>query len=253
MLTLTRGPSRDSALNAAVLNRPTPSNPSTSFAQQLADSLESYLSQASAGSHLEIDILPSQGNNSATRQFLVTVTGPNSLGGTSTLPAVSTPGSDGTVMSGLMDRGGIPAAVAAPADPPTAAAPAAPTNEVDAYWASQPKEVQVLRTIQDWDERAIMGQKLAAQGFVIDPNIMLHGWDPYMTMKIRQGEGYTWVPAVGQDGIPVAPGLNFPGLPSYDPNHPPPGSVLVSTDFAVGLENTSPGAWSTNFSNSAQS
>jgi hypothetical protein len=116
------------------------------------------------------------------------------------------------------------------------------SDEVDAYWGSQPEEVRVLRTIQDFEERGQMGLRLASEGFVIDPNIMIHGWDPYMTMKTRQGEGYTWVPAVGQNGIPVSPGIVFPGLPIYDPGKPPPGSVLVSTDFAVGLEHTSPGS-----------
>jgi hypothetical protein len=206
-------------------------NSGTSFAQQLADSLETYFSRASAGSHLQIDISPQEGSNLGSRQFLVTVTDPDSAAGT------------------LMGNG-----VATAEIPPTGENPATEpiTNEVDAYWASQPEAVRVLRTIDDPVERAQMGIHLANQGFAIDPNIMIHRWDPYMTMKIRQGEGYTWVPGIGQNGIPVAPGLQFPSLPSYDPNNPPPGSVRVSTDFAIGLEHTSPG-WGGGPSNSVNS
>jgi hypothetical protein len=204
------------------------------FTQQLADSLEGYLKQASPSSQVKIDLLPTRSGDSGTRQYLVTILGSEELGAaasTATNPVAPANVNGGTTLTenGLY------------------------TNEVDAYWASQPKEVQVLRTIKDWDERGIMGKKLADQGFAIDPNIMIHGWDPYMTMKIRQGEGYTWVPATGQDGIPVSPGLNFPGLPSYDPNKPPAGAIKVTTDFAKGLEHTSPGAGNGNFDSRAQS
>jgi hypothetical protein len=240
LITPTRGLSLDSLAavsNQAGLSRANLTQSGTSFAQQLAQSLEGYLNQASAGSHLEIDVLPAQGGNSGTRQFLVTVKGPPydaTDSSSSAFSSVATPTPTAAPVASVQDG------------PPI-------TNEVDAYWAAQPKEVQVLRTIQDWDERGQMGQKLAQQGFAIDPNIMLHGWDPYMTMKIRQGEGYTWIPAVGQDGIPVSPGLNFPGLPSYDPSNPPPGSIRVTTDFAKGLEHTSPGAGNVNFSSTVVS
>ncbi len=198
-----------------------PNQNASTFARQLAESLEGYLTTASEGGHIEIDVLPAKGANLGTRQFLVTVSGLNSEDSPASTVAT-------TPVSQTGDGKSI-------------------TNEVDAYWATQPQEVQILRTIDDPAERAAMGQVLASKGFTIDPSIMIHRWDPYMTMKIRQGEGYTWVPAVGQDGIPVAPGLKFPGLPSYDPNNPPTGSVRVTTDFARGLEHTSPGAGNTRF------
>lgn len=220
-------------LEAGSMPRPTLPQSTTSFAQQLAESLESYLSQATAGSRVEIDILPSASPNSATRQFLITVKDPSSTG--SAKSAAAAPASPIDV-SGMLMFSGIP-------DPAKDTGPTAPTikNAVDAYWAAQPEEVQVLRTIDDWTERGEMGWKLAQQGFVIDPNIMLHRWDPYMTMKGRMEEGYTWVPSVGQDGIPVSPGLTFPGLPSYDAGNPPRGAVLVSLDWAKGFEHTVPG------------
>jgi len=240
MLTPTRGFSLDalaSAANPSSVNRNNFNNPNTSsFAQQLAESLEGYLSQSSAGSHVEIDILPQQSGNSSTRQFVVTVTDSTPI--TPAAKPSPTPIAAPMDMSGMMMYSGIPE------DTPTPPPVENPiTNVVDAYWASQPEEVRILRTIDDAQERGEMGLKLANQGFAIDPCIMIHRWDPYMTMKIRKAEGYTWVPSVGQNGIPVSPGLTFPTLPSYDPTRPPPGSVLVSTDFAIGLEHTSPANW----------
>lgn len=101
-------------------------------------------------------------------------------------------------------------------------------------------EVQVLRTIPDEAERYAVGTQLAQKGYSIDPHIMLNLWDPYMTMKVRKEEGYTWVPALGQGVVMNRPGFAFPGMAPYDALNPPPGSIRVSTDFANGLEHTSP-------------
>ena len=103
----------------------------------------------------------------------------------------------------------------------------------DAYWAEQPAAVQALRTMPD-DQRYAAAQDLANQGYTIDVPIMVFGWDPTATMVVRQSDGLTWVPSAMQPNIPVAPGDSFPGLPSYDPNNPPAGSIKVTTDFAMG-------------------
>ena len=103
----------------------------------------------------------------------------------------------------------------------------------DAYWAEQPAAVQALRTMPD-DQRYAAAQDLANQGYTIDVPIMVYGWDPTATMVVRQSDGLTWVPSAMQPNIPVAPGDSFPGLPSYDPNNPPAGSIKVTTDFAIG-------------------
>jgi hypothetical protein len=244
MVTPTRGSPIDglaASSNTGRASRTALNNSTTSFAQQLAQSLESYLGQSSAGAHLEIDVLPQQGGNSSTRQFIVTVKdsgvpvapGPASV--RTPTAEVSEPESES--FGGMMFSGS-PASSAV--EEPAAEPP--PANEIEAYWASQPKEVRILRTIDDYEERGVMGQKLAAQGFVIDYATMILRWDPYMANRGRLEEGYTWIPSMMQNPIPLAPGLGFPGLPSYDPAHPPPGSVIVSTDFAIGLEHTSPGA-----------
>jgi hypothetical protein len=64
---------------------------------------------------------------------------------------------------------------------------------------------------------------------------MVYGWDAYKVMQMRQSYGYTWVPNAAQPAVPVIPGVNFPndiGLRPYDPDHPPAGSIKVSTDIA---------------------
>lgn len=201
-------------LRAATQRGASVKDSTASFAQQLAVSLESYFNQSASTTPLEIAISPQTSPDSGVRQFLVTVKNPQ----------VAT----------------LPQAIPAPAAPAPVEKTAF-TDEADAYWAMQPKEVQVLRTILDENERGEVGLQLAKQGFSIDPHIMIYGLDPYMTMKIRQDEGYTWIPALGQGGNMNRPGFNFPGMLPYDPFNPPPGSVKVTIDFAKGLEHTSPG------------
>lgn len=114
------------------------------------------------------------------------------------------------------------------------------TSEFEAYWASQPGEVQVLMYITTEAKRLEKAHELADQGFLIDVPIMVWGWDPLSTMVVRRNQGYTWVPSAKQEPVRVAPGVNFPGLPGYDPKNPPPGSIKVTTEWARGFEKTSP-------------
>jgi hypothetical protein len=117
-----------------------------------------------------------------------------------------------------------------------AAAAAAPISEDDAYWNSQPAAVQVLRNMDMGPEKYNLATQLAAQGYSIDTQIMLWGWDPQMTMTIRQEYGYTWVPSWGQPAITQAPGVSDPLSTgsTYNPDAPPPGSIKVTTAFATG-------------------
>ncbi len=127
-----------------------------------------------------------------------------------------------------------------PASTSAASAAPKPKTEIDAYWASQPPAVQVLRNITDENQRLTTAQALAKQGYAIDVPIMVWHWDPLITMQIRQNSGYTWVPSGDMSPLPTTPGNSLPGLPAYDPNNPPPGAIMVSTAFAKGLENTAP-------------
>ena len=225
----------------------TPSNPATdftftatstagstdTFGQQLLSAIEGYLGNSGSNS-LEIDIQGTpQSQNSDTRQFVVTVKN------TAATAAASNP----TPMSTTP-----PATLATTTTPSTTSSTAAddPTlgdksqmSPDDAYWAMQPLAVQALRNMPD-AERGQAAQELANEGYTIDVPIMVWGWDPLATMVQRQIDGYTWVPSANQASIPAGPGIDFPGRPSYDPNNPPPGSIKVSTDFALGTNGQNP-------------
>jgi hypothetical protein len=111
-----------------------------------------------------------------------------------------------------------------------AAATGVGLSSADRYWAAQPEPVRVLRYAKP-EEREGIAQQLAQQGYAIDAPIMVWGWDPEQTMRLRMEYGYTWVPSAFQPQIQVAPGLVFPGLPSYDPAQIPPGAIRVNLDF----------------------
>jgi hypothetical protein len=81
-------------------------------------------------------------------------------------------------------------------------------------------------------DREKLGQSLASQGYTIDVPVMVWGWDAGQTMALRQSYGYTWVPSANNAPIQEAPGFNLPGLVAYNPNTPPPGSILVPSGAA---------------------
>jgi hypothetical protein len=220
------------ALSSFTLNTPTNSASTSSFAQQLAAALESYLGSSGTASNLQVNIQATGSQTSGNRQFLVTVTNPEATPVPSTTqpstPQPVTPPS--TAISPAVTAAAIPSTT--PATPPA--------TEEDAYWAMQPPAVQALRTIPDETERGVAAKQLADQGYTIDVPIMVWHWDPLITMTIRQNSGYTWVPSGDQAALQTCPNCDVPGLTHYDPNNPPPGSVMVSTAFAKGLESTAP-------------
>jgi hypothetical protein len=220
------------ALSSFTLNTPTNSASTSSFAQQLAAALESYLGSSGTASNLQVNIQATGSQTSGNRQFLVTVTNPEATPVPSTTqpstPQPVTPPS--TAISPAVTAAAIPSTT--PATPPA--------TEEDAYWAMQPPAVQALRTIPDETERGVAAKQLADQGYTIDVPIMVWHWDPLITMTIRQNSGYTWVPSGDQAALQTCPNCDVPGLTHYDPNNPPPGSIMVSTAFAKGLESTAP-------------
>ncbi|HWZ34148.1 MAG TPA: hypothetical protein VNX18_22575 [Bryobacteraceae bacterium] len=198
-----------------------------SFAQDLVTAIEGYLGNAKTGSHFEIDVQSGQG-----KQFTVTV---KDLSGG--------PTGSGTPAAGTVITPTTP--VLTPTTPvlksttPLSSTPGLVIDKskmtpTDAYWAEQPAAVQALRYTPD-DQRYSDAQQLAKEGYTIDVPIMVWGWDPLVTMTLRQNDGYTWVPSAMQPNIPIGPGIaNVWNLPGYDANNPPPGSIKVSTDFAQG-------------------
>jgi hypothetical protein len=206
----------------------------------LAQALQSYLSGAGSSATnapLNIQITPSAsqnvGGDPTSRQFIVTIhSGADAGSPDATAPVVPS------------DTGATTPQATAPATPNQTAAPPAPAakNEADAYWATQPAAVQVLRTISNEGDRAAKAQDLAKQGYAIDVPIMVWNLDPLSIMSVRQSSGMTWIPTLGQTAPQTGPGITFPGMTSYDPLSPLPGSLPVTTDWAKGLESTSP--WS---------
>jgi hypothetical protein len=197
--------------------------------------IEKYLTQSENGSRIEIRFTNETGGDA--RQLVVTVKGPGGDAGTPAVPATpATPAAPALSPSQFLMYSGTVQYVPKPAEE---AAPEKPKNVYDAYWATQPPEVRVLRTIESEAERTRKAQELAGQGFAIDVPIMVWQWDPLMTMRAREAAGYTWVPSANGQPIELGPGIDFPGLTPYDPHNPPPGSIKVSTEWAKGLEETS--------------
>ena len=97
------------------------------------------------------------------------------------------------------------------------------------YWASKPPQVAALQSLvtpagfPDIAARDAQGQVLAAQGFIIDRQIDIWGWDPVLVMGARAGYGYTWCPNAYQ--------ANDPNILDYlNPALMWSGAIPVSTD-----------------------
>jgi hypothetical protein len=240
-----------------------------SFSKQFGAALEGPLNRSAAGSRGGINTHVAPGQNSGARQILAGVTARS----TAQMPSgVSTPDEEIPTMLGMGPVAGTapvqykgaakttltvagPVPGSAPSassttskaqvpevttPPPASQSQDAPAmTEGDAYWAAQPAAVQVLRGMPDDEAKDKLALRLAGQGYQIDTQIMVWNWDPQMTMQVRENQGYAWVPSFGQSNIPVGPGVSDPFEPvSYNPGNPPPGSIRVSTAFAVGtIEN----------------
>lgn len=226
------------------------SSSTSSFGKELASAVEGQLNQSGRGSQNTIDARELRGQTSDARQFLGTVkpditntvkpigAGPNATATTSTTTTTSTattatPVSDIPTMLGMGPVAGT-APVQQVTTPQTSIS-TTPISEVDAYWDAQPAAVQQLRDMPDGEAKDQLALNLANQGYSIDTQIMVWGWDPQMTMTMRENEGYSWVPSYGQANIPVGPGLSMPEDPTtYNPGNPPAGAIQVSTAFDVG-------------------
>jgi hypothetical protein len=235
MVSSITGQQSSSVLAGLSPRQTTPSGSTASFTDQLAAALEGYLAQATNGSKLEIDIQTTQSQNSGVRQFIVTVKNPASTAGET--PAAT---STFSLPSAASPRAASPQASVAQTAPLDEATRANLTRaEINAYWAAQPAEVQKLRDVNDFGERSLLAQQLADQGYIIDRQIMVWGWDPMKTMATRKMYGYNWVPSFNQASVST-PGMAVTGQTPYDAANPTPGSIAVNTDFANGLGITNP-------------
>jgi len=101
----------------------------------------------------------------------------------------------------------------------------------EAYRASLAPQVAALLDMQDSVLRMATAQNLASQGFLIDVPIQVWGWNPYVTMALRQIDGFTWVPSALQPSVGYSIGSNDnPPFVPYDPSKPPQGSIKVSVN-----------------------
>jgi hypothetical protein len=212
-----------------------------SFGAQLAAAIEGYLAQSGNGSQFEINVQEGQSKTTGgASQFTVTVTNLSDSSASATATAASTTATATTTAASAVVLASAAAAAAAvkPAASPfggamPSASELANMTPDEGYWAEQPAAVQALKNMPP-DQVGPAAMALAQQGYVIDVPIMVWGWDPLTTMVERQNYGYTWVPSGLQAPVQVPPGLSFPGLPTYDPNKPPAGSIAVTTAFAAG-------------------
>jgi hypothetical protein len=201
----------------------------TSFARQLASELKERSAEAEAAGRNTADRQNLGAARPATSNPILPAKNPAA---SSSSTSTETPESEIPTMLGM---GPVPgtAPVQYVANPQPVAS--APVSEGDAYWAAQPPAVQALRNMPDGEAKNELALKLANQGYSIDTQIMVWGWDPQMTMTVRENQGYSWVPSYGQANISVGPGLSMPDDPNtYSPGNPPAGAIQVSTAFAVG-------------------
>jgi hypothetical protein len=222
------GPSASSSTSSA--------SSTSSFAKELANSIEGFTKQSTPESRAS-EVL---GQTSVKSQNPVTST-KNSVDPISApTPTATTTTTTTTATSNIPTMLGMgPVAGTAPVQQSVTAEAQTvnPANETEeqAYWAAQPAAVQALQNMPVGPARDQMALQLANQGYSIDTQIMVWGWDPQMTMQIRENQGYSWVPSYGEANIPVGPGLSMPEDPtSYNPGNPPVGAIMVSTAFANG-------------------
>ncbi len=198
-----------------------------SFGQQMATALEGIHSGSGDVGSRDSKGSEARGQDSGTSQVLAAVSAQNSQPGTTragtapTAPETTAPGTMEQLFSGYASAG--PSA-------PAAVVNTAPVTEADAYWAEQPPAVQALRNMPDGPAKDQLATSLSNQGYAIDNQIMVMGWDPQTTMMLRQDYGYSWVPSYG--------GANPFATGGSNPASAPAGSIAVSTAFAVGTIQT---------------
>lgn len=100
----------------------------------------------------------------------------------------------------------------------------------DIYWASKDPKVAAIHNM-DMGSRVTAAQALDAQGFVIDNQIDIWGWDPVLVMTSRGQYGYSWVPNAFQPNLidPLKFGVVPTGSVPTDMSHPWARSIKVST------------------------
>lgn len=104
------------------------------------------------------------------------------------------------------------------------------------YRDAQKSEIVALMDMpsNDMVAKGAKAAELNDQGFIIDREIHIWGWDPVLTMLSRASLGYTWVPNAFQPNLvdPLKTGVHDPGTTPTDMTKPWPNSIKVSLDPA---------------------
>lgn len=90
-----------------------------------------------------------------------------------------------------------------------------------------PEMLAALAELEQLADRYWLAANLAAAGYTVDVPIDVWGWEAEAVMRNRREAGYRWVPCAGMPPVNVAPGIQVPGMLSYDPARPPLGAILV--------------------------
>jgi hypothetical protein len=149
------GGAQFSSVADTLFSATTPSVASGSFAQQLEVALEQFLKQSSTGGQLEINIQPSQSQDSGTSQFLVTVTAQ---------PSPPVP---------------LASPVAAPVNSPAASqtTPATPEDFVTVPFGNSYSTVPTLAT-ELANQDAMMESPMMTQAAILNQDLVSQAGDP---------------------------------------------------------------------------
>ncbi len=91
---------------------------------------------------------------------------------------------------------------------------------MDKYWAAQHKVVRdaMVPIMGSGDVAWTTGRMLAMQGYVIDPAIMVLGWNPVLVMQTRLADRLPFTQSLSREPLPgrIPSSINADDYPSVD-------------------------------------
>lgn len=102
---------------------------------------------------------------------------------------------------------------------------------VDIYWAAQHKVVRdtMMKVMGQGAPAWAAGQALAIQGYVVDPAIMILGWNPTLVMATRLSNRLAFVQSLSREPLPgrILSSINADDYPPVDQPAPTPAPNLA--------------------------
>ncbi len=113
---------------------------------------------------------------------------------------------------------------------------------VDKYWAAQHKVVRdtMPKIMGSGDAAWTAGRALAMQGYVIDPAIMVLGWNPLLVMQTRLADRLLFTQSLNREPLPgrIPSSINADDYPAIDQPAPTPAPNLAGlVDMVVVRDN----------------